>query len=250
MQSGSEAGKEDAALNWNIAVVEDDAAAAQLLQDYFARYGESTGDAFHVTVFPSGEKFLFHYKPVYDALFLDVGLPGMNGMETAERFRELSADTVLVFVTNMAQYAIRGYEVAAFDFLLKPVTYSFFAMKLQRVVKKLASQKSSELIISLADGKRRISSSQIRYVEISSHTMIYHTAEGTFVSYGTLKELEEKLNPERFVRCNNCYLVNLDCVVGLNSHSVTLNDQTELAVSRQKKKQFVQALNAYCGGMV
>lgn len=237
-------------MNWNIAVVEDDADASRLLQGYFTRYGESSGDTFHITQFPSGEKFLFHYKPTYDAVFLDVGLPGINGIETAERFRELSSDTVLVFVTNMAQYAIRGYEVAAFDFLLKPVTYSFFALKLQRVVKKLASQKNNELIISLADGKRRISCSQIRYVEISNHTIIYHTAEGVFVSYGTLKELEEKLNSKRFVRCNNCYLVNLDCVVGLSSHSVTLNDRTELTVSRQKKKQFVQALNAYCGGMV
>ncbi|SBV97046.1 Response regulator receiver domain protein [uncultured Eubacteriales bacterium] len=233
----------------NVAIVEDTQAEADLLKEFLARYSRERDVEFTVTHFKSGELFLEKYRPVYDIVLMDIGLPKINGMEAAARLRELDETTTLIFITNMAQFAVRGYEVDAFDFVVKPVSYSNFALKLQRALTKLISRKETEVIVSVADGMYRIPSSQIKYIEISGHKMIYHTTGDTIRAYGNLKEVEAILNGKQFVRCNSCYLVNLHYVYAIRAYTVVV-DGEELQISRPRKKAFVQALNDYLGGVI
>lgn len=231
----------------NVAIVEDTQTEADTLKEYFSRYSAEKGIEFKIAHFPSAEQFLEKYNPIYDLVLMDIGLPGMGGMEAAGRLRELDDTVTLIFVTNMAQFAVRGYEVDAFDFVVKPVSYSNFALKLQRALNKLGTRKDTEVIISISDGLYRISSSQIKYIEISGHKMIYHTTNGTIKAYGNLKEIESILNGRMFVRCNSCYLVNLNFVHAIRGYIVAV-DTDELQISRPRKKAFVQAVNDYLGG--
>lgn len=231
----------------NVAIVEDTQAEADNLREYFSRYSAEKGMEFKITHFPSAEQFLEKYNPVYDLVLMDIGLPGMGGMEAAGRLRELDDMVTLIFVTNMAQFAVRGYEVDAFDFVVKPVTYSNFALKLQRALNKLGTRKDTEVVISISDGLYRVSSSQIKYIEISGHRMIYHTTNGTIKAYGNLKEIESILDGRMFVRCNSCYLINLNFVHAIRGFIVVV-DTDELQISRPRKKAFVQAVNDYLGG--
>ena len=64
-------------------------------------------------------------------------MPKLNGMDAAEFIREKDEDVVIMFITNMAQYAIRGYSVGALDFIMKPITYYTFAMKMTRAIKRV-----------------------------------------------------------------------------------------------------------------
>ena len=82
------------------------------------------------------------YKPVYDIIFLDIDMPTMNGIELAKYIRKMDGEVSIVFVTNMAKYAINGYEVDADDFIVKPVRYGNFKLKLDRVIKKHGSKKN------------------------------------------------------------------------------------------------------------
>ena len=230
-----------------VAIVEDTPAEADTLKEYFSRFGAEKGVDFKITHFESAEPFLEKYRPVYDLVLMDIALPKINGMEAAVRLRELDRTTTIIFVTNMAQFAVRGYEVDAFDFVVKPVSYSNFALKLQRALNKLGTRRDTEVLVSMADGLYRIASSQIKYIEISGHRMVYHTTDGTIKAYGNLKEVESVLSGKMFVRCNSCYLVNLNYVYAIRGYTVVV-DGDELQICRPRKKAFVQAVNDYLGG--
>lgn len=231
----------------SIAVVEDSPAEAETLRRHFTRYTEERGVPFHVTYFTSGEEFLSKYRPIYDLVFMDIGLPKMTGMEAAARLRDMDKSVTLIFVTNMAQFAVKGYEVDAFDFVVKPVSYSNFALKLHRALNKLNTRRDTEVVISLSDQILRLSASRIKYIEISGHNMVYHTTDGPIHAYGNLKDAEASLNSPMFVRCNNCYLVNLNYVQAIRGYTAVV-DGDELQISRPRRKAFVQALNDYLGG--
>ena len=234
-------------MNRHVAIVEDSPAEAELLRSYFARFTREHGVDFTLTCFASGEEFLNKYRPAYDLVLMDIGLPGHNGMETAAALRERDRSVTLIFVTNMAQFAVKGYEVDAFDFVVKPVGYSKFALKLQRALNKLDTRRDSEVLVTLSDSMVRLSASQIKYIEISGHRMVYHTTDGELYAYGNLKEVEASLGGGMFARCNNCYLVNLNYVRAVQGHTVTVGTD-ELQISRPRRKAFIQALNDYLGG--
>lgn len=234
-------------INRRVAVVEDSPEEAETLRRHFARYTEERGAPFHVTYFTSGEDFLSKYRPIYDLVLMDIGLPKMTGMEAAARLRELDKSVTLIFVTNMAQFAVKGYEVDAFDFVVKPVSYSNFALKLQRALNKLNSRRDTEVVISLSDQILRLSASRIKYIEISGHNMVYHTTDGPIRAYGNLKDAEAALSSPMFIRCNSCYLVNLNYVQAVRGYTAVV-DGDELQISRPRRKAFIQALNDYLGG--
>lgn len=232
-----------------VAIVEDTLAEAALLKEYFDKFSKERNIGFDITHFDSGETFIDQYRPIYDIIILDIGLPNLNGMEVATALRQVDSFTTIVFVTNMAQFAVKGYEVNAFDFVVKPVSYANFALKMQRVLTNLRNRQDTDLLISTGDTVQRISSAQVKYIEVSGHNIIIHTTSGNIASYGTLKKLEESLNGKVFVRCNNCYLINLNYVTAIKGQ-VVLVDKEELQISRPKKKAFVQALNDYIGGVI
>ena len=166
-------------IRYFVAIVEDEKEIVQELTGFFEQYARENLVEFEIRSFAGGEEFLSQYQPVYHLVLMDIGLPGMDGMETAVRLREKDQSVMLIFVTNMTQYAIRGYEVDAFDYILKPVSYPRLAIKLKRALCRLEGLKDSELVLSLPEGVRRVPASQIRYIEIEAHPIRIHANEGT-----------------------------------------------------------------------
>lgn len=234
-------------MNRIIAIVEDDPKEAQVLQSYFNHLPAEFQDTFQVRLFPTARAFLSAYQPIYDIVFMDINLPDLNGLEAAGYMRRLDQNVVLIFVTSMAQFAVRGYEVDALDFLLKPVSFSTFTLKLKRALSKCSGTQPQELLITVSDGVLRTSAARVKYVEVSDHALLYHTTDGILRSYGNLKQVEAQLNPRQFVRCNRCYLINLAFVRGIRGSTVIL-DGAELQISRPKRNSFLAALNNYLGG--
>ena len=117
-----------------VAIVEDDAEVQGVLQEYVRRYTRQYGTEFEVSVFADGVDILEDYRAVYDIIFLDVEMKHLDGMTTAERIRQMDTEVILIFITNMAQYAIRGYSVGALDYVLKPVPYFAFSQQLLKAV--------------------------------------------------------------------------------------------------------------------
>ena len=113
-----------------LALVDDDAEIRSLLRAYVQRYNTEYGTSISTYDFTRGSDLLHNYKRgVFDVIFLDIGMPGINGMETATQIRRIDDAVALVFVTHLAQFAVQGYEVQASDYIIKPLSYFDFAMK-------------------------------------------------------------------------------------------------------------------------
>lgn len=230
-----------------IAMVEDEAAVREQLMGYVQRYTRQYGTEFSVTEFADGVDILENYRPVYDIVFLDVEMKHLDGMETARRIRALDADVVLIFITNMAQYAIKGYAVGALDYVLKPVPYFAFSQQLQKAVEKVSRHARHYLAVPVEGGLRRLDTVQIYYLESEGHRVHFYTEDGEFTAPGALKTFEEKLAACPFARCNSGYLVNLAQVRGVQQGVVEVGPY-ELQVSRPKRKSFQAALADHIGG--
>lgn len=226
-----------------IAVVEDDSAYANQLTDFLERFGKDSNKDIQSTVFHDGIDIVEDYQPVWDIILLDIEMPLLDGISAAERIRTLDSSVILIFITNMAQYAIKGYEVDAMDFVLKPINYYAFKMKLQKACRILAGRSTASVLIHVGADTRKLLVSSIRYIEVVDHRLIYHSTEGRFETFGSLKDLETSLGGN-FVRCNHCYLVHLRFVDGIQADNVLLG-QESLKISRTKKKDFMQRLSDY-----
>ena len=234
---------------YRVAVVEDNPADSQNLQTMLKRYSEEYGVLFEVEAFSRPDSFLTSCGQSFDLVFMDIELPEMDGMEAARRLREIDSLVTLVFVTNMAQYALNGYEVAALDFILKPVSYASFAMKLRRAVKNIRKLEDTELHLVLPNGFIRLPTSQVLYAEVQKHYLTYHTEEEAYTVRGSMKEAEERLTPLHFLRCNNCYLVNLRRVTAVQDNTVTVG-KVPLQISRPRRAAFLKELTDYLGGNI
>lgn len=135
-----------------IAVVEDNDAMRAQLCGFIAQYAQESGHQLDVTAFSDGAQLVEPYRPGFDIIFLDIEMPTLGGMPTAERIRRQDSDVVLVFVTNMAQYAIRGYEVDALDFVLKPVSYYQFSTKLERALQRIRRRRGGQVALQVSGG--------------------------------------------------------------------------------------------------
>ncbi|MDK6250277.1 response regulator [Alloscardovia omnicolens] len=121
-----------------LALVDDDAEIRSLLRAYVQRYNTEYGTSISTYDFTRGSDLLHNYeRGVFDVIFLDIEMPGINGMETATQIRRIDDAVALVFVTHLAQFAVQGYEVQASDYIIKPLSYFDFAMKITRILKTI-----------------------------------------------------------------------------------------------------------------
>lgn len=230
-----------------IAIVEDDTLEQKRIAKFTQQYFDEQKKACHITLFSDGDELLENYQADWDLIFLDIQMARLDGVTTAEKLRELDKDAFLVFVTNMAHYAIKGYGVRALDFLLKPINYHILEQLLQQVERLLQERKKKYITLPTQKGLRRISVSEIYYVEVHSHVLSVVTAQGVFNLRGTITGIEELLKDHDFFRCNNCYLVNLSLVSHVEQGMVEVGGY-QLTISRPRQKPFMQALTRYIGG--
>lgn len=231
----------------NVAIVEDDDTAAELLYGYLHTFEKNSGVRFSIKRFPEAVSFLSEYRSLYDVIFMDIEMPNISGMEAALKLREFDKQAVLIFVTNMAQFAVKGYEANALDFMIKPVTYSDFSQKIQKALSVIDTNANVELVVARADGFMRVSIKKISYIEVMSHKLLYHTDEETITATGSLTELEEKLKPYSFMRCNSCYLINPKYIRSVQGHNVHMQNGDSLKISHPKRKKFMSELADWLG---
>lgn len=233
-----------------IGILEDEKEVAQKISGYVQKFFDDRGENVQIFSYSDAFTLLENYQADMDVLFMDIQMNLMNGMEAATRIRQNDPHVLIVFVTNLAQYAVEGYAVNAFDFILKPVDYNGFAMKLDRICKELGHRNRGEFInIKTKTGIIRLDISEIAYVEVRKHDLIYHANGEEFCARGTLKSVTQELEKHYFSLCNNCYLVNLAYVRKVNK-TIILSTGDELFVSQGKRKQFMSELAKYMGDTI
>ena len=233
---------------YQIAIVEDEAANRDQLKEYVGRYGEESGDSFSVQCFANGDALLRHFDGQFDLILMDIEMPGADGMQIAHRLRELDSQVILVFITNMAQYAIQGYSVQALDYILKPLSYVSFRMRFARALGRIDRQRDAQILLACHDRQIRLPVRSIFYVEVQQKQLCYHTEQGDYTLRGTLKSAEEQLAAYPFAKGNYWYIVNLAQVSEISLTTLKVG-KVELPVSRRCRSALLAAFNRYIGGV-
>lgn len=232
-----------------IAIVEDEHAYAMQLQEYLHQYEKENGEVFEISLFSDGDEIVNKYKPVYDIILMDVEMKFMDGMSAAEEIRKVDTEVVIMFITNMPQYAIRGYAVDALDYVLKPVSYFAFSQRLNRAISRMKKRETKMIAISIKGGTVRLNVTNVTYIESQGHTLIFHTVNGIYETSGTMKELEKELSELNFYRGNKGYLINLAHVESVKDGCAVVRGE-QLLLSRARKKEFMEALTRYWGEVI
>ncbi|MFV0254431.1 MAG: LytR/AlgR family response regulator transcription factor [Beutenbergiaceae bacterium] len=233
-----------------IGIAEDDRASAKVLLSYLSRYQDEHDVTLAVHAFGDGSDLLDNYRSDYDILFLDVEMPQMDGFEVAHRVRAFDTEVVIIFITHLGQLAVKGYEVDALSYLVKPVTYFSFEQELDRSLARLRQRDRRSVAFSVDRSFVRLDPAEIIYVESDRHRITVHAIDRRYTFSGTLKAMEEDLDGLGFVRSNNCYLVNLRHVKRIDQSTSIMSNGDQLRISRPRKRDVLEALADHVGGRV
>ena len=231
----------------NIAVVEDQDGAASNLASYIEKFAAQTEQKFNIVRFRTGTDFLEDYRAVYAVAFMDSQMPGINGMDAAVELRRRDKTVSIIFITNLVQYAQKGYEVDAVGFLVKPVNYYDFSMKFQKALDIYVMNEERGITLSLPGGMCRISTDKLMFVEIINHRLYYHLVDDVVEMTGVLSNVEKQLHDYGFLRCNKCYLVNPKFIVSVRNSEVQVGNHT-LQISRPRRAAFMAELANWFAG--
>jgi DNA-binding LytR/AlgR family response regulator len=232
-----------------IAIVEDEASYARQLQDFLEQYEKDHEESFQVSVYSDGDEIVHKYKAQFDIILMDIEMKFMDGMSAAEEIRKVDSEVMIIFITNMAQYAIRGYAVDALDYVLKPVSYFAFSQRLGRAIGRMKKRETKMIAISIKGGTVRLDAANIYYIESQGHNLIFYTTTGVYEAVGTMRDAEERLTQLNFFRGNKGYLINLSHVEGIRDGCAIVKGK-HLLLSRARKKVFMEALTRYWGEVV
>ncbi len=231
----------------NIAIIEDNKEDSERLDSFLKTYEKSGKVQFNIKKFDNPVPFLKAYRSDYDLMFLDIQMPNMNGMDLAKKIREIDQNVLIIFITNLGQMAIQGYQVEALDFVVKPIEYAEFKLKIERALCRIHKTDKSFILIKQRGSEIKILQDDILYVESMRHRSFIHTSKETFKVTTALNKLEKELDKDMFARCNNCYLVNLKYVTGIVDFDCKLKD-ISLQISQPRKKEFISRFIDYSEG--
>ncbi|MDO4632599.1 MAG: LytTR family DNA-binding domain-containing protein [Eubacteriales bacterium] len=227
-----------------IAIVEDEQIYMEQLKEYLLRFESERKENFEITWFSDGEEIVENYRAQFDIILMDIQMRFMDGMTAAEKIRKTDAEVVIIFITNMRQYAIRGYAVEALDYIVKPITYFAFSERLNRAIGRMNRRTQQMITIQIRGGIVRLDLKDLYYIESQGHQLIYHTAGGDYEVSDTMKAAEERLGSFHFCRGNKGYLINLGHVDSIRDGCAVVHGD-QLLLSRARKARFMEELTNY-----
>ena len=228
-----------------IAIVDDNKRDLEEIRRRVEAVAMDEGYDFKLDVYTDSINFVEKYKGEYDVIFLDIEMPLYNGMDVAKKIRQTGSDCNIIFITNMPQFAIQGYEVDAIGYIIKPA--KLFAIKdVLKKASRVSARKTNSvnIVLNIKQEVIVLKSPSIYYIEAQGHDLTFYTEKGNYTCRKTLGEIEKLLFEMPFVKCNRCYLVNLKHVQSISNNDVIVAG-ARLGISRNRKKEFVEKFMEY-----
>lgn len=229
-----------------IAIVEDDKKERALIQEYVRRFSNEKSLEIKTEEFTDGLQLIQEYHRNFDVLFLDIEMEKLNGLEAARQIRKTDRDVMILFITNLVQYAIEGYEVDAADFIVKPLVYTSFCMRMEKVIKKLDLKIKKLIPLRVKKETIMLNAHDIILVETRSKKTLIRFNEEEVGCSETMSEVQKKLESYGFFRCHNSFLVNMAYIDRLDGN-IAIVKKYEIPISKHRKKEFYQAVVSYQG---
>jgi DNA-binding LytR/AlgR family response regulator len=232
-----------------IAICDDDKTQREYLAALVREWAKRSNKTLMLEIFENAQAFLFSWSAdqSYDALLLDIQMPGLNGMELARKIRECDELLAIIFITGFSDYMDEGYEVSALHYLMKPVKEEKLFAVLDRASKKVTKQMKTLLIEQ--DGEMiRVNQEDIISLEAFAHTIDVTTAEQHYQVKSSIDQLDRQLDPKLFVRPHRSYLVGLKYISQLGKTELTLDSGRTIPVSRRRYNAVNQAFIRFFKG--
>ncbi len=230
-----------------IALVDDDQNDRCQLRKYMENYLAEKGTECRIDEYENALDFLSKYAFTFDLVIMDIDMPGLSGIEAARKLREKDPHVTLMFVTNMPQYALDGYSVEAVDYLLKPLSYPNFQLKMQKALRYIARNADKPLALQTPEGVFCCNVSDVLYVESRLHYLYYHVGDRVIKVRGKMSDVLDTLSQYHFGRPGESYLVNFRHLKAMDGNEILVGED-RLPVSRRRKAEFISAFTRYMGG--
>ena len=241
-------------MSLHIAICEDDARHAKLLKEGIEQWAHAHQlSAYTIQSFSSPSKLLEERKkpPRIDIFFLDIDFPGnVSGMKLAQTLRAADEEAVIIFTTNYAEYAMKGYDVHALYYFTKPISDQDIEKAMNNAYKRwLARQEETTLLVKVEGVPTALLMRNICYVEVRGHALEIHCTDRpkSVFTRMPLSDLLEKLAGHSFIRCHRSFIVNLRYSTGVSSKDIEILGQ-KIAVGKKYLADTQAAYYAYHKG--
>lgn len=236
-------------MSLSIAICDDEYIHRNVLVKYLERvfYNEN----YEVLEFKRGEDLLDNYPKKLDILLLDIQMSDLNGIETAKEIRKFDTTVIIIFTTAIFDFIQKGYEVRAFRYLIKPISYDEFSKHLLECKNSIINDfKKNIKIKEINNGNIVILPiNSLLYIETESRITLIHTDKKIYITRESIKNYENELKDFSFYRCHRSYLINLNKVSCINKDSVYVKDD-EILVSRYKIKDLKLKITNILGNLL
>ena len=221
-----------------IAFCDDDMEVLHQMNELIDRYRVERNEDITYAAFQSPFELLTEIEKGIrpDILFLDVVMPGQNGMDVAKEIRQYDTNMKIIFLTSSPEFAVESYSVGAYFYQLKPIWEESFFRLMDAVLAECEKKKKNSLILRSKDGITRIDLQQLEYCEVLGRKLLFHLENGAVLeSAGSLDDLAGQLMQySNFFRPHRSFLVNMEYIQNISSRSIKMVNDAEIPIPHGK----------------
>lgn len=221
-----------------IAFCDDDMEVLHQMNELLDRYRVERNEDITYAAFQSPFELLTEIEKGIrpDILFLDVVMPGQNGMDVAKEIRQYDTNMKIIFLTSSPEFAVESYSVGAYFYQLKPIWEESFFRLMDAVLSECEKKKKNSLILRSKDGITRIDLQQLEYCEVLGRKLLFHLENGAVLEgAGSLDDLAGQLMQySNFFRPHRSFLVNMEYIQNISSRSIKMVNDAEIPIPHGK----------------
>ena len=226
---------------------DDEPTAIREYENRINTLGKKHGLDFSIKSFQNADQLFFYMedeKAVIDIVFLDIQMPGIDGIEAAVRLRQKGYSGEIIFLTKQADKAIKGYDVKAYHFIVKsPESDPNFERIFLEAVNHVQNKTAEYITFQGIGESRNIAIRDISYFSVDRRIITVHYGRESFEFYSSMEKVENVMLEYGFLRAQRSYLVNIDYISDFTAESITMKDGTIITLSRKNSKQIREAIN-------
>jgi len=221
-----------------VAICDDEKSQISIIEEYIENL-DIEHSKLYIESFKDGESLCNYYlnnSNPFNIIFLDMEMPGINGIETAIKIRNMDSGVIIIFITSHSQYVYDCFDASPFRFLVKPVSFNDFSKIFNMALLK-AKKEDNFLFISTKGLDIRLNFNDILYFESIKRQTSAHTKDSEYLFYSKISDLIENIRSEDFIFVHRSFIVNMNHIKMILPDKIILENGIEIPLSKKNKRQ-------------